>query len=126
MQNRQSYKERLALERAAVTSAGLVSERYSGVSSIEFHMTYYQRGPQPVLMERTLNFLPTNYAGFRVKCMDPGCTGGGYDFTPVVAGLVKNGQKSIKGNIACHGASDTVGHARIAYEVNIRYARQAK
>lgn len=124
MQYRQSYKEKLARERAAEAAAGLVSERYSGVSSIEFHMTYYQRGPQPVLMERTLSFLPANYASFHMKCMDKGCTGGGYDLAPVVAGLVKNNKKSITGNVACHGTNETKGHARIAYEVNIRYARQ--
>lgn len=126
MQYRERYKEKLAREWAAVVAAGLVSERYSGVSSIEFHMTYYQRGPQPVLMERTLSFLPANYASFNMKCMDDGCKGGGYDLAPVVAGLVKNSKQSTKGNIACHGTSDTRGHARIAYEVNIRYAKQGK
>jgi len=126
MGNRQSYKEKLELERAALVAAGLVSERYAGVSSIEFHMTYYQRGLNPVLMERTLSFSPSNYAGFHMKCMHEGCTNGGYDLAPVVAGLAKSRKKSIKGKIFCHGTNDTLGHASIAYEVNIQYNKQVK
>ena len=121
MRYRQSYKEKLELEKAAMVATGLVSERYAGVSGIEFHMTYYQRGLQPVLMERTLSFLPTNYAGFHMKCMHEGCTDGGYDLTPVVAGLAKSRKKSVKGKLFCHGTNDTLGHASIAYEVNIQY-----
>src|SRR5512144_564069 len=90
MRYRQSYKEKMELEKAAMVATGLVSEHYSGVASIEFHMTYYQRGLQPVLMERTLSFLPANYAGFHMKCMHEGCTNGGYDLAPVVASLVKS------------------------------------
>jgi hypothetical protein len=64
---RQSYREKLELERASLLAAGLVSERYSGVSSIVFHMTYYQRSLlDPILMKRTLSFLPANYACFHM------------------------------------------------------------
>ncbi len=126
MRYRQNYKEKLELEKAAMAAAGLVSERYSGVSSIEFHMTYYHRGVDPVLMERTLNFSPANYASFHMKCMQEGCTNGGYDLAPVVASLVKSSKKSIKGKIFCHGTNDTLGHGSIAYEVNVQYNKQAK
>ena len=126
MRYRQSYKEKLALEKAAQLADGLVSERYSGISSIDFHMTYYQRGLSPVLMERTLSFLPANYCSFHMKCVQEGCTGGGYDLAPVVAGLAKSRKKSATGKIFCHGTNDTVGHGSIAYEVNIQYNKQAK
>jgi len=124
MRYRQSYKEKLELEKAAMIAVGLVSERYAGVSGIEFHMIYYQRGLQPVLMERTLSFLPENYAGFHMKCMHEGCTDGGYDLAPVVAGLAKSRKKSIKGKLFCHGTNDTLGHGSIAYEVNIQYSKR--
>ena len=116
----QTYKEKLAEERAAMVVAGLVSERYAGVANIEFRMTYYLRGMNRVLMERTLNFFPTNYASFNMKCMHEGCMNGGYDLAPVVASLVKSGRKSMKGRLSCHGSGDT-GHASLAYEVSIRY-----
>ncbi|HTN71564.1 MAG TPA: hypothetical protein VMO00_10795 [Methylomirabilota bacterium] len=126
MRQRQSYKEKLELEKAALVAAGLVSERHAGVSSIEFRMTYYKRGLDAVLMKRTLSFSPADYAGFHMKCMEDGCANGGYDLAPVVAGLTKSRKKSIKGKIFCHGTNHTLGHASIAYEVNIQYSRQAK
>ncbi len=126
MRYRQSYKEKLELERVALAAAGLISERYVGVSNIEFHMTYYQRGLHPVLMTRTLSFSPANYASFHIKCLQEGCTDGGYDLAPVVAGLANSRKKTVKGKIFCHGTNDTVGHASIAYEVNIQYSKPAK
>ncbi len=119
--HRQSYKEKLEQERAALAAIGHISEHYSGISSIEFRMTYYQRGLNPVLMKRTLSFSPDNYAGFHMKCMTDGCIKGGYDLAPVVAGLVKSGKKSIKGRIPCQGMNKTPGHASLAYEVSIEY-----
>jgi hypothetical protein len=127
MNYRQSYKEKLELERASLLAAGLVSERYSGVSSIVLHMTYYQRSLlDQILMKRTLSFLPTNYACFHMKCMKDKCNNGGFDLAPVVAGLVKTRKKSIKGKILCQGTNETRGHASISYEVNIQYNKKVK
>lgn len=126
MKHRQSYKEKLELERAAVVASGLVSERHTGVSHIEFRMTYYTKGLNRVLMTRTLSFSPSDYAGFHLKCMEDGCTGGGFDLAPAVAGLEKSGKKSVKGRIFCKGSNQAAGHASIAYEVNIEYKNQGK
>ena len=52
--------------------------------------------------------------------------GGGFDLAPVVAGLAKTHKKSIKGKLFCHGKNHTIGHASIAYEVNIQYHKQDK
>lgn len=126
MRYRQSYKEKLAQEKAAQIADGLVSERYSGVSSIDFHMTYYQRGLSPVLMERKLSFLPANYCSFHLRCVHDGCVDGGYDLAPVVARMAKTRKKSATGKIFCHGINDTRGHASIAYEVIIQYSKHVK
>ncbi len=126
MRYKQNYKDKQEQEKAALVALGLVSERYSGISHIEFQMTYYQRGLDPVLMKRTLSFLPTDYANFHLKCMQEGCTGGGYDLAPVVASLAKSGKPSVKGKILCRGKNGTPGHASIAYEVNIQYAKKVK
>jgi hypothetical protein len=116
-----TYKEKLDMERAAIAAAGLVSERYRGISHIEFRMTYYRRGVNQVLMTRTLNFAPSDHAGFHMKCMHEGCVNGGYDLAPVVAAMVKGHKKSTSGKIFCHGTNDTLGHASIAYVVSIQY-----
>ncbi len=117
-----TYKEKLDLERAALAASGLVSERYSEISNIQFRMTYYRRGLNKVLMKRTLTFRPSDYAGFHMKCMHEGCMDGGYDLAPVVAAMVKGRKKSTSGKIFCHGSNDTIGHASIAYEVSIQYS----
>lgn len=126
MNPRQSYRQKQELERIALTALGLVSERYAGVSKIEFCMTYYRRGIDAVLMKRTLCFSPADYAGFHMKCLEEGCMGGGFDLAPAVAGLAKSHKKTIKGKAYCHGTNHTFGHASIAYEVNIEYNKQAK
>ena len=122
---KQTYKEKLEEERAALVAAGYISERYAGISNIEFKMIYYHRSVNPVLMKRTLSFSPDNYAGFHMKCMTDGCIDGGYDLAPVVAGLVKSGKKSIKGRLPCQGSNKTPGHASLAYEVSIEYHGKA-
>ena len=124
MRMRMMYKEKLGLEKAALAATGLVSERHAGISSIEFRMTYYKRGRDAVLMKRTLCFSPSDYAGFHMKCMEDGCTGGGFDLAPVVAGLVKSRKKSTKGKIFCRGRNHTIGHASIDYEVSIQYQKK--
>jgi hypothetical protein len=124
MRYKQSFREKQEREQAAQAAAGLVSERYAGISNIKFRMTYYHRAVDPVLMKRTLSFSPTNYASFHIKCMHEGCTGGGYDLAPVVAGLARSRKRSGKGKIFCHGTNNTIGHASIDYEVNIQYDRQ--
>jgi hypothetical protein len=124
MRHRQSYKEKQELEKDALIATGLISERHAGVSSIEFRMIYYKRGLDAVLMKRTLSFSSGDYAGFHLKCMEDGCTDGGYDLSPVVAGLAKSRKKSTKGKIFCRGTNHPLGHASIAYEVNIQYNKQ--
>ena len=124
MNNRQNYRQKLELEKAAREALGLVSERYAGVSNIEFRMTYYRRGFNAVLMKRTLSLSPADCASFHMKCMEDGCTGGGFDLAPAVAGLAKSHKKTTKGKVYCRGTSHTYGHASIAYEVNIQYNKQ--
>ena len=123
-----SYKEKQEIARSNQLAAGLVSERYSGVSSIVFHMTYYQSTLNRLLMTRTLNFLPCNYAHFHLNCMREECTDGGFDLAPVVADMVKKRKNSTKGKIFCHGKNKMAGlggltHASLSYEINIKYKR---
>lgn len=126
MRYRQSYKQKRELEKAALVATGLVSERHAGLSNIEFRMTYYKMGLDTILMTRTLSFSPTDYAGFHLKCMEEGCVDGGFDLAPVVASLATSRKKSIKGKLYCRGKNHALGHASIAYEVNVQYSKRAK
>jgi len=124
MRYKPSFREQQERAQAALAADGLVSERYAGVSSIKFHLTYYHRARDPVLMKRTLSFSPANHASFRLHCVQEGCTGGGYDLATVVADLARSRKRSVKGRIFCHGTNGTIGHGSIDYEVNIQYGRQ--
>jgi hypothetical protein len=128
MLRRQTYLEKQEQKKNAMIAAGLVSERYPGVLSIAFQITYYQRTSVPVLMTRTVNFYPGNHASFHLDCMREECTNGGFDLAPVVAGLVKGRKRSARGNITCRGKDTALrhSHASISYEVKIEYARQEK
>ena len=128
MSSNQSYKEKLETKKNAIIASGRVCERLPDVSSIVFRMTYYQRTAGPVLMTRTVNFVPTDYACFHMDCTREECRNGGFDLTPVVTSLVKSRKKSVKGNISCRGKSDSLrfGHASIAYEVSVEYNKRTK
>lgn len=124
MRYRQNYRQKREQEQAVRDAAGLISERFAGISGIEFQLTYYRRASEAVLMERTLRFWPESHAHFRVRCEQEGCTGGGYDLEPVVAGLNRSRRTSAKGTLYCHGSDGTIGHGSIAYEVTIQYRQR--
>ena len=128
MTHRQNHLERQELIRKKKFDAGLVSDRFPEVSEIVLRMTYYQRGSRPVLMVRTMSFLPTDYAYFHMDCVREECTNGGFDLAPVVTGLIKDHKKKVTGKISCTGKNETLAprHASIAYEVSIQSNRQAK
>lgn len=121
MGHKQTYKEKQEQVLASMHAAGLVSERFFGVESIVFHLTYYQPAVNPVLMKRTLSFFPAHYAFFHVRCPRTGCTDGGFDLSPMVADLVSSHKRSQKGSILCHGTNEAPGHSRISYEITITY-----
>jgi len=126
MRSKISYKEKLGIEKSALVAAGLISERHAGITGIEFHMTYYKSGQNTVLMKRTLNFTPRDYADFNLKCTEYGCTDGGFNLGPVVADLVEHRKRSCKGKIFCRGTNYPRGHASIDYEVSIHYGKQER
>ncbi len=128
MQHKQNYMEKLELKRQGMLAAGLVSDRFPEVSSIVFRMTYYQKTSDPILMVRTVNFFPTDYACFRMDCMREECTNGGFDLASIVSSLVKTRKKSVKGKIVCNGKNENLrpGHASIAYEVSVQYNKEPR
>lgn len=103
--------------------AGLVSEHFPIVSKITLVLTYYHVAVIPVLMVRTINFRPDSAANFKMNCAIPGCEGGGFDLTKIIAAAVKGHKETLKGNLACEGknASFDKNHASIDYEIIVDY-----
>lgn len=125
MAHKQNYVESIELNKQRRLAAGLLSERFPGVSDIVVRMIYYQKAINSVMMVRTVNFWPTHYAYFKMDCMIKGCLDGGFNLTSVIAKMIKNHKKSEKGKLICNGKSDTVssGHASIDYQITITYSR---
>lgn len=129
MNFKQNYKEKLALEKTNKVSAGLVADRYSCVSAIIFQLTYYQSPFNRILMTRTLNFIPANYAYFHLDCVKDGCCDGGFDLSAIVDDMIKNRKHMVKGNLFCSGKktlprpANAPGHARLSYEITVQYCK---
>ncbi|MDH4163713.1 MAG: hypothetical protein OEW15_13670 [Nitrospirota bacterium] len=123
MSYKPSYREKQEQKKNIMLAAGLISDRFPGVSNIACKLTYYQRTVDPILMERTINFSPSSYALLHMNCLRDGCAEGGFDLTPVINGLVKGRKTSGTGRIPCHGTRHSLdpGHAVLAYRVNIEY-----
>ncbi len=123
MVHRQNSLESIELNRQRKIAAGLVSECFPEVSDIVIRMTYYQKAVNPVMMVRTMNFWPSQYAYFNIDCMVKGCVDGGFDLTSVIAKMIKNRRKSEKGKLVCKGNSDVLasGHASIDYHITVKY-----
>jgi hypothetical protein len=123
MAHRHNYLERMELNKQRRLAAGLVSECFPEVSDIIVHMTYFQNEINPVMMNRIVNFWPSQYAYFKMDCMIKGCIDGGFDLTAVISAMIKHHKKSEKGKLLCNGNIDALasGHASIAYQINIKY-----
>lgn len=123
-----SFREKQEQKKNIMLKAGLISDRFPGVSNIAFRLTYYQQTIDPILMERTMNFCPTSYALLRMNCLRDGCEKGGFDLAPVVDGLVKSRKTSATGRIPCCGSKQfkDPDHAVLAYKIQIQYDHKSQ
>ncbi len=126
--NRQDYFAKKELNKQTRVDAGLVSDRFPGVSGIVIQMIYYRKLANPVHMIRTINFFPTSYAYFNMECMMKECVDGGFNLASVISSLVKKHKKLVKGKMVCRGECESLAshHASISYEINIQYSKQSK
>lgn len=126
--HRQNYIEMAELKKQCRAATGLISNNFPEVSGIVIHMTYYQKGANPILMERIVNVFPTSYAYFNMECMIKGCVDGGFDLTSVITDMIKTHRKLGKGKLVCSGKNDALAsdHASISYEIRIQYNKQSK
>jgi len=100
--------------------AGFVATHYPEVASIVISMTYDQKGIGKSL-SRTVNFFPGSYALFRVDCLNKECMDGGFDFSQVITGMIRNRKVAAKGDLCCEGNDPSPNHSAIVYKVAIQY-----
>jgi len=111
----EAHAARVREERAA----GLLSERFPGVASIVVTMNYKRGSLSP--LRRTVNFLPHSPAYFKVSCLGEGCAKGSLDLTRVVKRMVKERDRSSKGELRCANRDPAINHAEVDYGVVITY-----
>ncbi|MBZ0156153.1 MAG: hypothetical protein K8I29_08050 [Alphaproteobacteria bacterium] len=126
MAGRQKHDGERESGRQHKLAAGLVSEKFPGVERMVLHMTYYQKGENPVLMVRTVNVLPSSPAYFKMECMIRGCLNGGFDLTPVIRKMLKEQKRTMRGRMECEGTSRELppDHAHISYEITVEYRKK--
>ncbi len=109
-------------------AAGLISERFPQVAGLVINMKYYQKGSESVLMLRTVNVIPADFAYFNMECVIKGCVVGGFDLSSVISKMIKARKKSAKGKLACCGKLDSRSsdHASVDYEIDIEYNRKSR
>ena len=100
--------------------AGIMSDRYPEVSSIVIKMKYVKEGATS--LKRTLNFYPESPAFFRMTCLGEGCENGGLDLTRVITRMIRNHEKTAKGDLHCKNRDPAAVHADIAYTVSLKYS----
>lgn len=113
---RNEAREELKRERLA---AGLMSDRFPGVSSIVVTMNY--KGDRTSSLLRTVNFFPDSPAYFRISCLGEGCERGALDLTWVINRMVRGRDRSAKGELRCENQDPAVRHADVDYDVAITY-----
>lgn len=103
-----------------VLAAGLMSDRFPGVSSIVVTMNYGRGSHSAVL--RTVNFYPGSYACFRISCLSEGCDDGGLDLTHPIQKMIRGRLTAAKGELLCDRKTPEVIHPEVDYSVAITYA----
>lgn len=128
MINRQEYYKNKENNKQKKIAAGLMLDRFPKVSGIAIHLTYHHKSSNRLLMVRTVNFSPKSYAYFKLNCLTKGCNEGNFELTPLISNMIKKHTNSLKGKLVCSGKKDSPAssHARISYEIGIKYNKNSK
>lgn len=117
-----NYKKNpIRMERAQKRiDADIIAAQYPEVLNIIVNMTYSQKGMRNGLI-RTMQYLPNSYAFFYVNCLSKECSDGGFDFSQVIASMIRNHREAATGKLSCEGSDLSNDHSGIVYEVSIKY-----
>jgi len=101
--------------------AGLISDCFPEVASIDVIMTDRQKGINPTSILRTFNFLPNSYAYFHIGCLNKDCIDGGFDLNQVITTMIKYHKEQGEGELVCDGINRHSNHSNIGYKISIQY-----
>lgn len=86
-----------------------ISELFPEVERIVLFVAFEEADQDSDPNYQQIIFTADTEAIFRLDCSRDECAGGGFDFTPVVAEMVKNGDSRVHGKLACEGTLGSGG-----------------
>ncbi len=86
-----------------------ISELYPDVGRITLFVAIEEADAESEPNYQQIIFTAGTEAIFRLDCSRDDCAGGGFDFTPIVDEMVKNGESRVHGKLACEGTLGAVG-----------------
>lgn len=101
-------------------AAGLMADRFPGVSSIVVTMEY-SRGTFSAV-HRTMNFYPGSHAFFNISSLGDGSDEVGLDLTRFIHKMIGSRKKLAKGAFNGDPKDPDVAHPIVDYEVAITYS----
>lgn len=113
-------KEAWEERKRQMLDAGLLSERFPGVSSIVVTIDY-SRGSFSSI-HRTMNFYPGSPAFFKIGSPGEGSDESGLDLTRFIHRMIGSHAKSAKGEFNGAGTDQGVVYPSVGYEVAITYS----
>lgn len=107
------------------TSHPIIAERYPTVRRITLYVAFEEADSESEPNYQQIIFTADSEAAFRLDCSRDACSGGGFDFTPIVDSMVHTGESMIHGKLACKGALGAGGEGcslRAEYRIIIDQA----
>ncbi len=81
-----------------------IAALYPGIVRIILFVAFEEADAESEPNYQQIIFTPDSEAVFALDCSRDECVGGGFDFTPVVDGMVKSGESRVHDTLACEGA----------------------
>jgi hypothetical protein len=86
-----------------------ISERYPEVGRITLFVAFEEADAESEPNYQQIIFTADTQAVFRLDCSREECVGGGFDFTPIIDAMVRNGEARVHDKLACAGTRGSGG-----------------
>jgi len=97
-----------------------ISELYPDVGRIVLFVAFEEADSESEPNYQQIIFTADTEAMFKLDCSRDECAGGGFDFAPVVAEMMRNKESRIHGKLACAGTRGSGGdHCSLKAEYRI-------
>ncbi len=80
-----------------------IAELYPAIRRITLFVAFEETDSESEPNYQQIIFTADSGAAFRLDCSRDDCSGGGFDFTPIVDSMVHTGELMVHGKLACHG-----------------------